>query len=271
VDTSGVYLKGLSAKGSINLGLLGSGSVAFNGWKFYNNYEKRTTLLTFAFDAYPEYGKSFTNLKFKFGGIDYPKSGYLPMYNGKQTISFSWDELGLSPRSVYTVTASYFIMDNATGVYLQENVQVNDSVTRWLLTTELFNDFYPSSSDVYDFCDVPPSNTEFYNKMKVKPKIESAIKNGSSQPYSEPEGELIKHNSNAISFLYKHTQNVVLEVYPKFVIEKTELYPTTVGIKNENANKIEIDKAFVSRLGNILNPSADDDTQNVLTYNTVFK
>lgn len=273
VDTSGVYLKGLSAKGSINLELLGSGSVAFNGWKFYNNYEKRTTLLTFAFDAYPEYGKSFTNLKFSFNGIDYPKSGYLPIYNGKQTISFSWDELGLSPRNVYTVTASYFVMDNETGVYLQENVQVNDSVTRWLLTTELFNDFYPSSSDVYDFCNVPQSNTEFYNNMKVKPKIESTIKNGSDKPYAEPEGELIKHGSTDISFLYKHTQRVSVEVQPKFILEKPELYPTYVDINGTNANKIEIASVYVSKLGNIADPSPDTEVVEgqPKTYNTVFK
>ena len=273
VDTSGVYLKGLSAKGSINLELLGSGSVAFNGWKFYNNYEKRTTLLTFAFDAYPEYGKSFTNLKFKFNGIDYPKSGYLPMYNGKQTINFSWDELGLSPRSVYTVTASYFVLDNATGAYLQENVQVNDSVTRWFLTTELFNDSYHSSSGISDFCSVDQANTDFYNKMKVKPKIKSTIKNGSDKPYSEPEGELITHGSDAISFLYKHIQKIVLEVTPKFIIEKEELYPTTVGINGTNADKIEINKVYVSKLGNISDPDTDAGIAEgqPKTYNTVFK
>ena len=272
VDTADVYLRGLSTKGSINLDLLGSGEVSFSGWKFYNNYKKRTTLLTFAFDAYPEYGKSFTNLKFKFGEINYPKSGYLPMYNGKQTVSFSWDELGLSPQTVYTVTASYFVMDNETGAYLQENVQVNDSVTRWFLTTELFNEFYPSSSGISDFCSVK-ANTDFYNKMKVKPSIQSTIKNGSDEPYAEPEGELIKHGSTAISYLYKHTQRVSIEVQPKFVIEKPELYPTTVGIKNENVDKIEIDKVFVSKLGNIPNPKEDTEVAvgQPKKYNTVFK
>jgi hypothetical protein len=98
-------------------------------------------------------------LKFKFTkpnstSIEYPKQDYLPMYNGKQTVSFSWNELGLSPQTVYTVTASYFVMDNETGAYLQEKVQVNDSVTRWFLTTELFNEFYPSSSGISDFCSV---------------------------------------------------------------------------------------------------------------------
>jgi len=154
-----LYLKGLSTKGSINLSLLGSGEVSFNGWKFYNNYTDKNTLLTFAFNAYPEYGKSFTNLKFYFtksgqSSIEYPKQGYLPLYNGKQTISFSWDELGLSSRTVYQVTASYSIVDNDTGVYLQNNVNITDSVIRWLLTTELFNEFYPSSAGVSDFCNV---------------------------------------------------------------------------------------------------------------------
>jgi hypothetical protein len=104
----------------------------------------------------------------------------LPLYNGKQTISFSWDELGLSPRTIYQVTASYNIVDNDTGTYLPNNVNVTDSVIRWLLTTELFNEFYPSSAGVSDFCNVDPANTDFYNKMKVKPKVESTIINRSN-------------------------------------------------------------------------------------------
>jgi len=56
----------LSAKGSIDLSLLGSGQLKFNGWRFYNDFEKQTSLLTFAFNAYPEYGKSFVDLKFTF-------------------------------------------------------------------------------------------------------------------------------------------------------------------------------------------------------------
>lgn len=109
--------------------------------------------------------------------------------------------------------------------------------------------------------------------MKVKPSIQSTIKNGSDKPYAEPEGELIKHGSTAISYLYKHTQRVSIEVQPKFVIKKPELYPTTVGIKNENVDKIEIDKVFVSKLGNILNPREDTEVAvgQPKKYNTVFK
>ena len=263
IDTPGVYLKGLSTKSSINLSLLGSGEVSFNGWKFHNNFEKRTTLLTFAFNAYPEYGKSFTNLKFKFTkpgstSIEYPKQGYLPMYNGKQTISFSWDEVGLSPKTIYQVTASYFVMNTATGVYLQSDVPINDSVNRWLLTTELFNDFYHASSNISDFCNVDDSNTEFYDKMRISPTSKSTIKNGSGKPYEEPEGELIKHGSDAISYLCKHTQRVSIEVSSKFVINNPDLYPDTVHINNNYVNNIEIDRAYISNIGNIKNPNEND-------------
>lgn len=96
--------------------------------------------------------------------------------------------------------------------------------------------------------------------MKVKPSIQSIIKNGSDKSYAEPEGELIKHGSTDISFLYKHTQRVSIEVQPKFVIENSKLYPTSVGINGTNADKIEINSVYVSKLGNITNPSADDAT-----------
>jgi len=36
VEDSGVYLRGLSVKGSIDLSLLGSGQLKFNGWRFSN-------------------------------------------------------------------------------------------------------------------------------------------------------------------------------------------------------------------------------------------
>ena len=62
IENSGVYLRGLSVKGSIDLSLLGSGKLKFSGWKFYNDFKQQTSLLTFSFNAYPEYGKSFTNL-----------------------------------------------------------------------------------------------------------------------------------------------------------------------------------------------------------------
>lgn len=277
IDTDELYLKGLSTKGSINLSLLGSGEVSFNGWKFYNNYTVRNTLLTFAFNAYPEYGKSFTNLKFyftKFGQQDieyqYPKQGYLPLYNGKQTISFSWDELGLSPRTIYQVTASYSIVDNDTGAYLQNNVNVIDPITRWLLTTELFNEFYPSSAGVSDFCNVDQGNTDFYNKMKVKPKVETTIINRSNST-EEPVGELVNIGSEAISYLYKHYQRIDIEVKPKFVIEDTSIYPDFVEINSSNADKIDINQVFVSRIGENTNPQADSNTSNIFNYTSVLK
>jgi hypothetical protein len=64
-----VYLKGLSVRGSIDLTLLGSNQVKYSSWRFYNNQEEGSTLLTFAFEAYPEYGKSFGNLRFKFHDV----------------------------------------------------------------------------------------------------------------------------------------------------------------------------------------------------------
>jgi len=130
IESPNIYLKGISAKGSIDLSLLGSGILKFNGWRFYNKNE--ATTLTFAFNAYPEYGKSFTNLRFKFvehesanpTDIYYPVDGYLPVYNGKQTIKFSWNEVGLSPRKTYKVYTTYQIWNNKTN-----SLESNNSVS----------------------------------------------------------------------------------------------------------------------------------------------
>jgi len=96
-DTPNIYLKGLSVKGQLDLSLLGSGKVFIDGWRFYNNFENKSTTLTFSFNAYPEYGKSFGNLKFTFKDITdpskevtYPREGGLPLYNGRQTYNIEW-------------------------------------------------------------------------------------------------------------------------------------------------------------------------------------
>jgi len=57
-----VYLEGLSNSGEIDPSLLGSNTVKINEWRFSNNYEKQETTLTYSFNAYPEYGKTFDNL-----------------------------------------------------------------------------------------------------------------------------------------------------------------------------------------------------------------
>ena len=166
-----MFIKGLSTKGSLDLSLLGSGQARLTGWRFYNNYNKQSTTLTFSFNAYPEYGKHFGDLVFNFKditrenevgyeGINYPQDTSLPLYNGQQTYMINWGSY-LEPQKVYRVTATYYIIDDNDNSKIQKhlsdtdiNVSSSMSIERWLLTTELFNEFYSTSKGILDFCDL---------------------------------------------------------------------------------------------------------------------
>jgi hypothetical protein len=84
-------------------------------------------------------------------------------------------------------------------------------------------------------------------------------------------GELVTIGSEAISYLYEHYQRIDIEVKPKFVIEDTSIYPDFVEINSSNADKIDINQVFVSRIGENTSPQADSNTSNIFNYTSVLK
>lgn len=92
-----------------------------------------------------------------YSGIDYPNNGSsLPLYNGQQTYIIDWKYAQFEPNKVYEVTITYDIIDdnnssNKTHISLLEVNGSNRSIERWLITTELFNEFYFISKGVPDF------------------------------------------------------------------------------------------------------------------------
>jgi hypothetical protein len=69
-----IYIKELSVEGSLDINRLGTGELSVSSWRFINNYEENSGLITYGFNAYPEYGHEFRNLTFWFRDIvkDYP-------------------------------------------------------------------------------------------------------------------------------------------------------------------------------------------------------
>jgi hypothetical protein len=84
-------------------------------------------------------------------------------------------------------------------------------------------------------------------------------------------GELVTIGSEAISYLYEHYQRIDIEVKPKFVIENSSIYPDFVEINSSNADKIDINQVFVSRIGENTSPQADSNTSNIFNYTSVLK
>ena len=247
------YIKGLSSKGSINIDLLGSGQLEFNGWKFYNNFNERNTTLTFSFEAYPKYGQEFNNLRFVFRNINgndneedhqFPKKDDipLPLYNGRQTYTFDWDDIGLNPRKVYEVITQYQILNKITKEVIKEGdkeiIEINDN--RWLLTTELFNEFYPSSSKISDFSTT--RNQEFLDKMKVGVDIDADLIDSSYSNDGILEGSLIStkkndqewnSNNNDVEFKCKHILNLNIKSNSNLEIYNKNLYPDFITISGK--------------------------------------
>ena len=273
-DTSGVYLKGLSTKGSINLSLLGSGILKFIGWKFYNNSAESTTALTFTFNAYPEYGKQFYNLRLRFQEygssipIEYPE--LLPIYNGKQTITFNWENLGLSKGRAYIVTATYYITDDPD----MHTISEDPGVVRWFITTDLFNEFYPTSAGVADYCNdntmEPTPYTAFHNKMVIQLENESSITDESSTTESS-EGKLITVSNPKISYTYKHTHKIKITTNPILKIKNKDLYPSSIDINSTKRNAVDVSSIDLYQIGNVTGPQTENETQTTRTFNSVFR
>ena len=284
-DTPNIYLKGLSVKGQLDLSLLGSGKVFIDGWRFYNNFENQSTALTFSFNAYPEYGKSFGNLKFTFKDIidqtekTYPREGGLPLYNGRQTYNIEWQEY-FKPSKVYKVTITYDII-NENGSSSTETLVEKDSnsntIKRWFLTTELFNEFYQPSAGVPDFCDLSKvfGNTEaqiteiknrFNDKMKVNIFGKGMLKNQTT-PEETYDGSLTSETSD-ISYICEHTYNINIQNNSQLSILNKQLYPDFISIKDEELTSLIIDSSNtkIKSVGNV-----EPSNENESTLSNIFK
>lgn len=270
-DTNqGVYLRGLSVKGSINLELLGSGTLDITEWKFYNDVENKITYLTISFDAYPKFKQKFTNLRFKFKDITdsssvyyYPLNpnnneyynGNLPIYNGRQTINLNWDQIGLNPRKVYEVSIYYDTIDDKGKFILSS--QLTD-ISRWILTTALFNDFYNDNIGINDYCKINHDTENkieqaFIDRMKISIiKNDNSIENNSTKDKETYRGRII--NTSPDSEVYytcnqKYKLNISVNPKPTF---NEELYPDFINIKDEYKDKygiIEVQKVTYYKFG----------------------
>lgn len=248
------YLRGLTTQGSINLDLLNSGKSSLIGWRFYNDVEKRTTRLAYFFELYPIQGKSFSNLNIQFilgssvvGTYRHPGE----INGGLTSVEISWDdksifgETPLQKQNVYTIKLSY---TNCEG-------QIETPETKlWLLTTELFNSCFNSSSNDYieNYCYRKSDREEAI--FKAKTTIKLAISNldqisiGGNVDYSS-EGSLIS-TSEYIDYWSIQTDTLYVD-YSKVEIEilNKDLYPDYIKLNPSSIN-IEYLSSNINDLAN---------------------
>ena len=253
-----VYLKGLSVKSFIDLSLLGSGKIQIKGWKFFNNLEEEITLITFMLEAYPEYGKSFKDLTITFTNIqdttktfDYKIETVL---NGRQTISIPWSEDTFQKSCVYNVSMSYTTSDDEKlsikdlegDIYNETFTLTNsnstkiseETSTRWILISDLFNDFY-NDADISDFCKT--TDSDFQSKMTIQLTPELFVNDKSNQEDTEYNGSLISADSS-IQYTATNTYNLEYEFddNSKITILNETSYPI---ISSQRENNLEFNNS----------------------------
>ena len=268
---SKIYIKGLSAKGVIDTSLLGSGTIKVNEWRFYNNVNSKQTTLTFSLDAYPKYKEKFENLRLKLWDITkretshfwYPsEESSLPVYNGRQTITLDWSETKIDFRKVYAVEIYY---DTVKEDGSRSTNCINDN--RWILTTELFNEFYKADSGIKDYCNVNPGATDgqerlFNSKMIIGISSSSDVELIKDYSEEESDNDLYTLNNEEIGeYSIKHTISLKTSSN-KISIYNEELYPDFITL---NGNPIsEINNVKITKIGE----TEIDDNSNI---NNVFK
>lgn len=261
-----IYLRGLSEKGSIDLSLLGSGTVKLTGWRFYNSKDELTTL-TYNFSAYPEYHKRFDDLEFKFTNvinssqvITLTESDGLTLNNGKNTIKFNWKDKRFIERSLYTVSMSYKIIDTESG---EEFKTISDENTNeWFLTTQLFNNCYRPSHEDYmdDFGGSkidPQTGDDLYEKIRekyctVELEAEAFFRNQSAEKTVTNKGKILSQQNDLIQIdrqdniyiEYKHVQPVSIKGEFTLQIKNEELYPSYIQL-NTSGSAMNIDSSSI--------------------------
>lgn len=279
-DTNDIYIRGLSARGSIDLALLGSGKVFLTGWRFRNDINKKETILTYTFNAYPEYGKRFDNLKFKFTDVlnsrntfIYPKEGGLKLEN-RNTDTLSWDEYGIQPRTLYKVTATYDIIDEELNTKNNVTLEEPEGVERWFLSTPLFNEFYQVDGNVPDFCDFNKADLSKEEFTNAKKKFEDLMIvnletdggfNKKINEKSEIIGSLIKKDDPNIEYRCKHTINLNLQNNSVISIKNEENYPSQIHVSDSAKNSFAINGIKTLQIGDV------DLTTNNITVDEAFK
>lgn len=252
-----VFLKDLSEKGSLNISLLGSGELSVENWRFFNDLDQKKTILTFSLNVYPKYGESFENIKFIFSNyttycniknqnesFEVPTFEVLNIqpYNGRQTIEIDWGEKVISPRAVYNLQKIFYYTNDGS-LSPEQTIQFNPKTSTtiyWILTTNLFNEFY---NTINNFCTT--TDESFINKMNVKLKINKSFKvNQDDNEQEEKIGglELSTTDSKEITYKIKHIHSV--SINNNSTLEIDENYPVNFWIKEEEKRKFKLIKRY---------------------------
>lgn len=246
-DNIPYYIETLSTYGTLDLSRLGSGEADLKAFRFYNKEQNST--ITYSLEIYPKIGQKFTGLLLEFkdvennlSSITIPTSGTFPCYNGKNIVSFDWQNL-IKPKRLYTVQFLYFTSDSGgRPQYIKDSD--GNNVKRWLLTTNLFNNCYnPQSEDfVEDYGDRIYGkneiyyNEKLYNKLEIKFNIEQggSIDIVKSDSVDDTQSLIKSGEEGLIEYTTTDTYKFSGNIDDKIKISNEEQYPSSIKVINDN-------------------------------------
>lgn len=168
------------------------------------------------------------------------------LINGRNTITFNWDEYGFKPRKVYKVSYMYFSNSSPQGVFNYNN--------RWFITTELYNNHYSEEfwdDYCYDKKLINNENPTGFRKIELNIPIEiNKINIDNSKPLSPKYNGSLINNSQSIEFSCKYTYKLDISDNSEYQIQDINLYPDFIELRS-NIYPI-INKVSIYKVGNDL-------------------
>ena len=277
-QTESTYLSGLSTKGSIDLSLLGSGTIKLKGWRFINNFNTREGIISYAFEAYPEYGKVFEDLSLTFTDIRENSKIFKienqQLNNGRVNLNVSWDNIGLEPRKLYKVEFKYYERNISTGERIEKTINLGDNKICWYLTTELFNSCYnPSNEDfIENYFDPKEGNeqTTLNKKLTLDLCAQDIPVISIDSKYSTIDGSVISETNPSNGIFKVTTDNsykIRVRVSPKVDFVNENLYPDYIkfsGSKIPSSAEIIFDNILSTTIKNSIQPITVGNIQSII-------
>lgn len=215
------------------------------------------------------------------GGEEYINGGYTIIDSDEETITNG----GLSKQKLYQVDIEW-------AVYNNDVFEKQDSDTRWLLTTPLFNQCYSGiNSQIFDFCNPsgidqqesenPPEEKSmeyiiYEDLLKIKPELKQIGQNSSIINNNENEDDIyISKNADsiedrsinlAVQHNFQFEINDVSDYYPEDIYKINSTYTVTNEINNAGFDCKML--SFTLKQGLNSTTSADRNAYNVGIYDS---
>lgn len=214
-------INGLSVESTVELDLLGTGTVSINAWRYY--YGTASVTLTWGLKAYPKEGTSIAEVSFVFYNAFTGVEEYVYIapkkrsYNGTFTDNITLGSI--VSNSLYLVKLQYRLSDSPDNIILGY---------RWIFTTPIYNEYYFDS--VKDFNDLVVSNEVKLNLNVTTGTTSRTVVGSITQPepkYSSP--TYSSADTEQLDVRKETEVNMITPISSNLSIDNSQYYPFSLS------------------------------------------